>query len=285
MSNVKTLINDWRAKGQPLKVHGANSYIWRTGQGEPVVCIHGVPASGFLYRKLLPELAKQGLEGVTLDLPGLGLADRPNNFDYSWSGLSAWYLSALDAADINRFHLVVHDIGGPIGFDLIRRVPHRIMSLTVLNTMVDVSTFSKPWSMAPFSWPVLGRIWLQSARTPLFYFLMKLQGMHRISRDEAAAYGQLLLGSDQGRAFQQIMRAFEKTPAFELAIKAALTERAFPAQLIWGMDDPALKAKVFAPKLQKALGLKTYQLVKGKHFLQEDSYVEIAESVAKLIKS
>jgi pimeloyl-ACP methyl ester carboxylesterase len=82
------------------------------GQGEAVICVHGVPASGFLYRKLLPELASRGLEGVTLDLPGLGLAGRPADFDYSWSGLATWYLKAIDAAGIRNFHLVVHDIGG-----------------------------------------------------------------------------------------------------------------------------------------------------------------------------
>jgi hypothetical protein len=39
---------------------------------------------------------------------------------------------------------VVHDIGGPIGFDVIRRVPDRIKSLTVLNTLVDVSQGNVP---------------------------------------------------------------------------------------------------------------------------------------------
>jgi hypothetical protein len=74
------------------------------GQGETVICIHGVPTSGFLYRKLLPELASRGLEGVTLDLPGLGLADRPADFDYSWSGFATWYLKAIDQAPKHRIH-------------------------------------------------------------------------------------------------------------------------------------------------------------------------------------
>jgi pimeloyl-ACP methyl ester carboxylesterase len=139
---------------------------------------------GFLYRKLLPELASRGLEGVTLDLPGLGLADRPADFDYSWSGFATWYLKAIDAAGITNFHLVVHDIGGPIGFDIIRRVPSRIKSLTVLNTLVDVSQFRRPWVMEPFAWPVVGLLWLQSARTPMFYVLNKTFGSVRARSTE-----------------------------------------------------------------------------------------------------
>ena len=50
-----------------------------------MVCVHGVPSSCFLYRKVLGELAARGLRGVAFDLPGLGLAERPEDFDCSWS--------------------------------------------------------------------------------------------------------------------------------------------------------------------------------------------------------
>jgi len=199
--------------------------------------------------------------------------------------LAAWYLKAIDAASIRDFHLVVHDIGGPIGFDVIRRVPDRIKSLTVLNTLVDVSQFKRPWVMEPFAWPVIGRLWLQSARTPMFYVLIKTYGTRNINRAEADAYGQLLLGPDSGRAFLQIMRSFERTPAFEQGIKAALKVRKFPAQIIWGKDDPALRMKEYVSHLLKALDLESYEAVHGKHFLKEDSSRAIASLIARLISA
>src|SRR3979411_1160448 len=281
--NATRLIEEWRRQGRVLEVEGANTVLWRMGQGAGGICGPGVPTSGVLSRKLLPELASRGSEGVTLDLPGLGLAGRPADFDYSWSGLAAWYLKAIDAAGIRNFHLVVHDIGGPIGFDVIRRVPDRFKSLTVLNTLVDVSQFRRPWVMEPFAWPVVGRLWLQSARTPMFYVLNKTFGTRNISRAESAAYCQLLLGPDSGRAFLQIMRSFERTPAFEQGIKAALKARKFPAQIIWGKDDPALRMKKYVPHLLKALDLESYEVVYGRHFLQEDSSPAIASSIDRLI--
>jgi pimeloyl-ACP methyl ester carboxylesterase len=283
--NANRLIEEWRQKGRILEVEGASTVLWRIGQGETVICVHGVPTSGFLYRKLLPELASRGLEGVTLDLPGLGFADRPGDFDYSWSGFATWYLKAIDAAGIRDFHLVVHDIGGPIGFDVIRRVPNRIKSLTVLNTLVDVSKFQRPWVMEPFAWPVIGRLWLQSARTLIFYVLIKTHGTRNINRSEADVYGQLLLGADSGRGFLQIMRNFERNPAFEYGIKAALKARKFPAQIIWGKDDPALRMEKYVPHLLKALDLESYEVVDGKHFLQEDSSRAIASLIARLISA
>ena len=57
-----------------------------------------------------------------------------------------------------KFHLVVHDIGGPIGFALAALVKWRILSVTILNTWLDVEQFEKPLPMRPFSLPILGEI-------------------------------------------------------------------------------------------------------------------------------
>jgi len=119
----------------------------------------------------------------------------------------------------------------------------------------------------------------------MFYVLNKTFGTRKINRGESAAYGQLLLGPDGGRAFLQIMRSFERTAAFEHGIKAALKARKFPAQIIWGKDDPALRMKKYAPHLLKALDLESYEVVYGKHFLQEDSSAAIASSIARLIRA
>lgn len=66
---------------------GVGSFVLDAGTGDPVVCLHGVPASAYLYHKLVPELAQRGRRGLAFDLQGLGLADRPTDFDYSWTGL------------------------------------------------------------------------------------------------------------------------------------------------------------------------------------------------------
>jgi pimeloyl-ACP methyl ester carboxylesterase len=96
----------------------------------------------------------------------MGLADRPRQFNYSWSGLSAWTVEAIDALGLDRFHLVVHDIGGPIGFDVVARIPQRVASLTALNTIVRVASFKRPWSMEPFARRGIGEIYLRSSSTP-----------------------------------------------------------------------------------------------------------------------
>ena len=114
-----------RRSGRYFTVGGAvQSFVLDVGRGEPVVCLHGVPASSFLYRKVVRELGARGLRGLAFDLPGLGLAARPVDFDYTWTGLGRFALGCNRRAGVlTGFHLVVHDIGGPVGFEMAAAAP------------------------------------------------------------------------------------------------------------------------------------------------------------------
>jgi pimeloyl-ACP methyl ester carboxylesterase len=236
------VIAQHRAAGRTFDAGGVTSFVRDEGDGPAVVCLHGVPSSSFLYRKVLPELAQRGLRGVAFDLPGLGLAGRPEDFDYSWTGLGRFATEAVDALGLDRFHLVVHDIGGPVGFELAAAMPERVQSLTVLNTLVDVASFTKPWSMRPFESPTLGPLWLKGMIRPGFRQLMSMQGvadMSAVSKAEIDAYLGLLKREDGGRAFLQIMRNFETTAEKQTLYRSTLRDVPYPVQVIWDEDDPA----------------------------------------------
>jgi haloalkane dehalogenase len=283
---MSAIVDAWEARGRPFTAAGVQSRVWEEGEGEPVVCVHGVPASAFIYRKLLPELAARGLQGVTFDLPGLGLAERPRAFDYTWSGLAGWVLAALEALEIERFHLVVHDIAGPIGFDAARQVPSQVRSLTALNTLVRVAAFTRPWTMEPFARRGIGEVYLRTLVRPAFVGLMRLQGVsRRVPAREVAAYLELLRREDGGRAFLQIMRGFERTQDFERRILTALRERPYPAQVLWGDGDPALRADRHGEDVRAALGLDHLERLPGKHFVMEDCAPQIAEAISSLARA
>lgn len=275
-----------RAAGRFFEAGGTTSFVIEQGAGEPVVCMHGVPASSFLYRKVLGELATRGMRGVAFDLPGLGLADRPEQFDYTWAGLGRFSAAAVDALGLERFHLVVHDIGGPVGFELAAAMPDRIASLTVLNTLVEVDTFKRPWSMEPFARRRIGEIYLRTLSKPAFRMLMRLQGiedMSAVSRAELDAYVDLLRRGDGGRAFLRIMRGFERTPEKSRLYQAVLGEERYPVQVVWGAKDPALKIGHHGEIARRAAGAERIHAVQAKHFLQEDQAAPVAEHVARLI--
>jgi pimeloyl-ACP methyl ester carboxylesterase len=284
MRNQSAVVSQHREAGRLFAAEGTQSFVREQGDGEAVVCLHGVPASSFLYRKVLAELAARGLRGVAFDLPGLGLAARPESFDYSWTGLGRFCVAAVDALELDRFHLVVHDIGGPIGFELAAALPERIQSLTILNTIIAVDTFRRPWSMQPFAVRGVGELWLRSLTKPAFRSLMYMQGIKDRSatpKEELDAYVDLLKRDDGGRAFLKIMRGFERTPEKRRLYESAVRGVPYPVQVLWGADDPALRLSLQGQEAKQITGVETLHTVPAKHFLQEDQAPALADHIAR----
>ncbi|HKJ36093.1 MAG TPA: alpha/beta hydrolase [Solirubrobacterales bacterium] len=281
---VDEVIASHRAAGRAFAAGGVQSFVREAGEGDPVLCLHGVPTSSFLYRKVNDELAARGLRGIAFDFPGLGLADRPEAFDYSWSGLARWSGEAIDALGIERCHLVVHDVGGPVGAEWAVRNPDRVLSMTVLNAPLNVATFRRPWSMHPFSIPRVGEIYLRAMTRPALVQLFRMQGIGNTEatpKAEVGAYYDLLKRADGGAAFLKIMRGFELTQAKQDFLWNGLEDHPYPAVVLWGKDDPALGMR-YCRIACDVLGVEQPALVPAKHFLQEDQAPAIADAVAGL---
>jgi len=283
--SVAEVVERHRAAGRDFEAAGVQSFVREAGEGQAVLCMHGVPASSFLYRKVLHELAARGQRGIAFDLPGLGLAARPADFDYTWTGLGRFAVAAVDELGLERFHLVVHDIGGPVGLELAAAMPERVRSITVLNTVIEVDGFRRPWMMEPFARRGIGEAWLATMRGPAFAQLMYYAGVKdrsAVSGDELAAYVTLLKREDGGRAFLRIMRGFERTREKQELYVATVGDSRRPVQVVWGSGDPALPLKSFGEQARAAAKVPEIHALPGKHFLQEDCAPAIADRIADI---
>lgn len=110
---------------------------------EAILLLHGWPTSSFLYRKMMKPLAKHH-RVVAIDLPGFGKSDKNPKDSYSFPYHAKIIQALVDELGIKKVHLVVHDLGGPIGMWWAQKNPEQIASYVLLNTLV----FPK------FSWAV-----------------------------------------------------------------------------------------------------------------------------------
>jgi len=285
---VKEVIQQHENNGKYVDVDGIKTFALDYGTGEAVLCIHGVPTSSFLYRKVIPSLAEKGLRGISIDLPGLGFSDRPSDFNYEFENFADFLTKALSVLKIDKFHLVVHDIGGPIGFALAAKNLEKVQSLTILNTMVDIENFKKPLVMRPFEKKVLGEAELKSISHltwPIMFGNTAVSNMEKIPREEINAYVDLLKRNDSGKAFLKIMRNFTQTHKFQAMCLKALKNVDYPVQAIWGKDDPALGIEKYGNDVLKYTDVTEIQKLDSRHFLQEEVYKNIAEKIYNLVKN
>ena len=119
---------------QHRQVDGHRLAYVRCGDGEPLILIHGITTSSFIWDDLLPIL-NVGHEVIAVDLLGTGASDRPVPSDCSLSAHADRVMSLVNELGFGRIHLVGHDIGGGIAQILSVRNPDRVLTLGLVNTV------------------------------------------------------------------------------------------------------------------------------------------------------
>ena len=146
-------------KKKSVNVLGARKAYVEFGKGDPIVLLHGNPTSSYLWRHVIPRLSEIG-RCIAPDLIGMGDSEKveygPEGYRF---GLHADYLEAfLGALDIeSNVTLVVHDWGGPLGFDWARRHPAAVKGIAYMETIVTPVTWD--------DWPEDARSIFQAMRS------------------------------------------------------------------------------------------------------------------------
>lgn len=266
-----------------------------------VLCLHGQPTWGYLFRRLIPVLSPTH-RVVVPDHIGFGKSETPRERTY-WlqdhiENLERFVL-ALDLTDIT---LVMHDFGGPIGMGLAARHPNRIRRVISTNgptpfgqpdsiERLTANAGVSPW----FQWAakaqadgsleaVLGQLGFNILST------LKLNGFENnalITDTWLAAYGSPFatpadclgpIGWSKGIATG--MHQFE-TP--DAAADRAIRSR--PALAIWGDADRTLHAEHFLPLFTELFpAAPVHRLAGVGHYCFEDAPDDINRLIAEFIR-
>ena len=103
-------------------------------KGSPVLLLHGFPESSLEWEAQLVALARAGYRAVAPDLRGYSSGARPLGIDdYALTQLAGDVFAIADALGFARFHLVGHDWGAAIAWEVAGERPERIASLTAVS--------------------------------------------------------------------------------------------------------------------------------------------------------
>jgi pimeloyl-ACP methyl ester carboxylesterase len=118
-----------------VQVDGLTIGYRELGEGPPVVLLHGWPTSSYLWRDVMPAIARSN-RVIAPDLPGFGASDKPTGVRYDFDFFERAIDGLLAALGVEETALAVHDLGGPIGIHWTVRNPERVTKLALLNTLV-----------------------------------------------------------------------------------------------------------------------------------------------------
>jgi pimeloyl-ACP methyl ester carboxylesterase len=260
-----------------------------------IVCLHGEPTWGYLYRNLIPRLGRLG-RVIVPDHMGFGKSETPQDRDYSTRDHSDNLERLLLDLDVRNVTLVMQDWGGLIGSTFAIRHPDRIKCLCICNANV-------PWASAPIDPPRSHKwqAWMNSDQyEPVvsnlgatILSMMQRIGMERmehVNETWLRAYASAFPTPESCRGALQFPRNISHPQTFEfykeLADKHGIAAlQAIPAMCVVGEEERTTPAelRVFGFKSLWPNG-PVVTLPGVSHFLQEDAPEIVSALVEQFIQ-
>jgi len=249
------------------------------GEGDAVVCVHGLGGSSNTWTPLMPALARQRV--IRVDLPGSGRSQRVEGA-LSIARFADAVLSACTRLDVARAHFVGHSMGTIVCQHLALAAPKLVRSLALFGPLV-----------AP----------PEAARTAMRARAARARGdgaagMHEITRallqaalsaetrrrsPLAVAYVRESLMRQDGEAYARSCEALAEAPA------AAVEEITVPVLLVTGDEDgvaPPQAVRAMAERLHRAASARIVVLPRCGHWTPverpEDCARELRDFLASL---
>ena len=129
-----------------------------TGEGDPVVFLHGNPTSSYLWRNVIPHLSGQA-RCLAPDLIGMGDSGKAPDGSYRFADHARYLDAWFDALGLNeRVMLVGHDWGSALAFHWAHRHPDRVKGIAYMEGIVRPMRWDE--------WPEQARNIFQAMRSP-----------------------------------------------------------------------------------------------------------------------
>jgi len=263
------------------------------GTGNPVIFLHGNPTSSYLWRNVIPHVEAFG-RCLAPDFIGMGDSPKISDCQYRFVDHARYLDAWIATLGLNKqVILVVHDWGSALGFYWAYRNPGSVAGIVYMEAIVKPNIWK--------DWPEGGRSIFQALRSPigeelvlqknLFIERILQSGVIRqLTEEEMKEYRRpyLKAGEDRRPTLTWPRELpIDGEPEDVVAIVndyAAWLAKSQIPKLFINADPGAIligKQREFC----RSWANQQEVTVKGNHFIQEDSPVEIGGAIAKFLKS
>lgn len=254
-----------------------------------VLMLHGNPTWSFYYRNLVWALAPTR-RCVVPDHIGMGLSEKPQDYDYTLATRIADIEALVAATGIKQIDLVVHDWGGAIGFGFAARHPDMVGRIVILNTAAFAAPHI-PGRIAICKAPIIGPLLVRGFNG--FAGPATHMAMHRrqLTPDEKRGY---LLPYDSWAnrvavsAFVRDIPMSPEHPTWQTLVGVEREIEQFrtrPVLIVWGGQDFCFN-DYFLTRWREFLPKATIErLADAGHYVLEDARETVVPRVADFLRA
>jgi pimeloyl-ACP methyl ester carboxylesterase len=240
------------------------------GQGDPLLLLHGFPATRQLWSQVAPLLVDAGYRVIIPDLVGYGDSTAPSAVRIDMASQAAWMLELVGRLDATHPVIIAHDVGSAAAQLMVALAPQRIRGLAVLD-----GVYAAEWAMDAI---VSIQSWEPADAHRLFPLLVRRLGKSAALREMLSAYKE----EKGGRQLIRVARDLD--PGQTAEITEQLRSSPVPAIVLWGVQDEFLPCTEVGEPLAKALNASLIKLPGG-HFTPLDCPRQVAEALLPFLDS
>ena len=227
---------------------GAVNIFYREA-GDPkaptVLLLHGFAASSFMFRDLIPALSDR-YHVVAPDLPSFGFTQSPERgqYAYTFANLAETIDKFTEQLKLDRYAIMVHDYGAPIGWRLALAHPARITAIVSQNGNAYEEGLAKGWDAIRTYWQsptAQNRAALHDFPTPASVKWQYLEGVSDPSVVSPDAYTlEGMQVSRPGNADIQLDLILDYASNVRMypQFQAYFRKEKPPLLAVWGKNDP-----------------------------------------------
>ncbi|MGQ9721038.1 MAG: alpha/beta fold hydrolase [Candidatus Jordarchaeum sp.] len=272
-------------------INGFRMHYVDEGEGKPIVCLHGEPTWGYLYRKFIPPLSETN-RVIVPDHMGFGKSDVPQDKPYNLAQHIDNLTKLLLELDLKEITLVGQDWGGPIMFGFAVNHPGRIKRMVIMNTWLGVA-------------PEGTRTWVSNMEESGTYdgFFENLRKTLPILLERGGVGKDTKVTDTMIRAYTAPFpdaastigaKAFPRDIPVGKNHPSANTMQSIinklnilndkPKIIIWGLQDPVFPKKTVELWRKVYPGTEVHELPEASHFLQEDAPDKIVKFIQEFLR-
>ena len=272
-----------------VEVHGSKMHYIDEGAGDPILFLHGNPTSSYLWRNIIPFLTPHG-RCIAPDLIGMGKSDKPD-IPYRFFDHYKYVEGFIEKMGLSNVTLVIHDWGSGLGFHYAMQHESNIKGIAFMEAIVRPSKWSEfprdfKMGFKLFRTPGVG--WLMISVMNMFVKQILPQAIVReLSEEEKRYYASPYPTIASRKPVRQwpCEIPIDGTPAdVHQAVEEynrKLQESDLPKILFHAKPGGIIGEETVQWCKDNLKNLRTVDIGKGIHFIQEDNPTLIGEELAK----
>lgn len=210
-----------------------------------VLLLHGFAASSFMFRELMPELADR-YHIIAPDLPAFGFTEAPprGEYAYTFSQLAKTIGQFTEQLKLDKYALMVHDYGAPVGWRMAVAHPERVTAIISQNGNAYEEGLGDGWGPIQRYWHAptqQNRDALRDFPTPASIKWQYLEGVtdkSTVSPDGYTLEGMQISRPGNAEIQLDLVLDYASNVAMYPTFQAYFRQYQPPLLAVWGKNDP-----------------------------------------------